>query len=114
MAKIKRPQFRAFESSKPKTDRYIKLTASLWQNPNFNKLKPTSRVLYIHMLLFARGKDTIDYALSIACQDTGFNTNTVRNGLKELVDVGLLERINGNRYAHIPDAYKFSSNWYTK
>lgn len=109
----KRPSFRSFESSNCTKDRYIKITNTLLEYMIKNTA-PSDQRVYISMLMFARGKDRIDYALSLIEQDTKLSINTIRKSIQNLISVGLIEREKGNQYSRIPDSYIFSDNWYKR
>ena len=104
----KKAPFKKYEGGKAK-DKHIRLTADMMTNKNFLKLPNSSKVLYMYMKLWALGKEEFQYAESLS--NKYMSKATFYSARDKLIENGFIEIIETNKFAHIPNKYKFSSKW---
>ena len=107
----KKAPFHSYEGRKSK-DKHIRLTEDMMLNPNYLKLSSSAKEVYSYMKLWACGEIEFNYAISLALKYT--SRNTFIKAKNELLEKGFIELVSGNKFAHIPNRYKFSTNWQIK
>lgn len=114
MAKKKRKKFRYFESSNIQNDfqePYISITKSMLTSEQWKNLSYTAREIYLHMKLWAYGKEEFKFSYSLALNVVN-SKSTVKKAIDDLVEKGFIEIIRISRTPGIGTIYKFSSKWY--
>lgn len=104
----KNAPFHSYEGQKIK-DKHIRLTADMMTCKKFLKLPSSAKVLYMYMKLWACGKIEFQYAESLSSKY--MSNKTFYSARDKLVAEGFIEVIETNKFAHIPNKYKFSSKW---
>lgn len=88
---------------------YIRLTPSLTASDAYKSLTPLAVVMYIDMLMRARGHDTIIYTQRMAFESRKISKTAYTDAIKQLTRVGLIVRLPRSCYA--PSTYRFSVEW---
>lgn len=104
----KKAPFKDYEGSK-QNDKHIRKTENMMLSDNYLKLSNSAKVVYDYMKLWACGDLEFQYAKSLA--EKYMNGKTFLKAKDELIEKGFIEYVSGNRFAHIPNTYKFSSKW---
>lgn len=104
----KKAPFKNYEGKKS-NDKHIRLTADMMTNQKFLDLSNSSKVLYMYMKLWALGNEEFEYAETLS--NKYMSKATFYKARDELIDSGFIKIIATNKFAHIPNKYKFSFNW---
>ena len=104
----KKAPFKSYEGKKS-NDKHIRLTADMMTNQKFLDLSNSSKVLYMYMKLWALGNEEFEYAETLS--NKFMSKVTFYKARDELIDKGFIKLIATNKFAHIKNKYKFSSNW---
>ena len=104
----KNAPFKNYEGDKQK-DKHIRLTSSMLLSDNYLSLSNSAKVVYNYMKLWACGETIFQYPKSNAKKY--MTEKTFLKAKDELIEKGFIEFISGNRYAHLPNTYKFSNKW---
>ena len=114
MAKKKKKKFREFESSAVREDYqepYVCLTKSMITSEKWKQLNYASREMYIHMKLWAFGRQEFKFSYTLALNVVASRT-TIKKAIDDLVDKGFIEIVRISRTPGIGTIYKFIDNWY--
>ena len=103
-------RFKTWEGIHPK-DRHIRLTKYTMCSDEYKGLSSSAKVLYSYMKLWACGRETVEYAASMA-KDI-MTRNTFFRARDELVEKGFIEYINKHRARDMREKaeYQFSTKW---
>lgn len=104
----KKAPFKSYEGKKS-NDKHIRLTADMMTNKKFLNLPSSSKVLYMYMKLWALGKEEFEYAESLSSKY--MSKMTFYSARDKLIENGFIDVVQTNKFAHIPNKYKFSSKW---
>jgi hypothetical protein len=108
MPRKKKAPFKDYEGSKL-NDKHLRLTNDMLISQNFMSLSNSAKVVYVYMKLWACGKDEFQYPKSLA--EKYMNGKTFLKAKDELIEKGFIDFVSGNKFAHIPNTYKFSCKW---
>jgi hypothetical protein len=104
--------FRPFEGRKA-IDTYIRLSKDMLLNKNFLSLSYSAFKLYTYMILWAAGRDEIEYAWSNAKKILK-SSSTFDKAKKELIEKGFMKITRTSKCSRQPNMYKFISDWHNK
>lgn len=90
---------------------YVRLTPSLTSSDAFKTLTPLAVVIYIEMLMVARGHDKVIYTQQMAYDSRKISKSGYTASIKQLIKVGLIQRLPRACYA--PSTYCFDVQWRT-
>ena len=88
---------------------YVRLTPSLTSSDAFKALKPLAIVIYLDMLMTARGHETVIYTQTMAYDNMRTSKSGYTASIKQLIDVGFIQRLPRACYA--PSMYRFDTRW---
>ena len=103
-------RFKSYEGRFP-DDKHLRLTKSMLDDPAYKSLSSSAKVLYSYMKMWACGRDTVIYSVSMAKDFV--SKPTFIKARDELIDKGFLEYTNKHRARDMREAaeYEFSSRW---
>ena len=104
---IKKINFRIKKNKS--NDECVILSEDILKNKKFLNLPSSSKVLYAYMKLSALGKEEFYYAESLS--SNYMSKMTFYTARDKLIENGFIEVVETNKFAHIPNKYKFSSKW---
>ena len=90
---------------------YIRLTPSLTSSDAFKSLTPLAVVVYLEMLIIAKGHDKVIYTQKMAYDSRQISKSGYTASVKLLERVGFLHRLPRACYA--PSTYQFDARWKT-
>lgn len=86
-------------------DRHIYIKPSFFYSDKFVRISPNARILYIQMIIEAKGGDIVKFG-GDAMYEYGVNQRTGNRRIKELLDAGVIERVYGLDKKRIPATYR--------
>lgn len=112
MAKRMITPFKAYESRSPNGNEkgYVRITRSLFESDAVKGLTDLALRFYLDMIMVAKGHEKVLYSQNIAMKHLGISKGGYTSAIKQLINVGLIEKMPRGCFA--PATYKFSSKWH--
>ena len=89
---------------------FVSLYADLLQSEKFQELAPGEQMLYIMMMLEAKGQEAFEFSRATA-EMYGISNAALRRCVPKLIDAGFISVVENNRTRRKPNVYRFEIGW---
>jgi len=113
MPRKKLTPFKSYEGLHGKNN-HVRVTEYMLKHKSYIALPAPAKELYLYLRLWARGRDTVKFAASLA-STFGMDSKTFRRARDNLIEYGFIEYLNPHTAKDKKQigVYQFSHRWYT-